>query len=83
MEQLKDDLLGFILLLFVIGWIDWAWIFGWNSRGRLGVDIRRVLRIDHRRQLHTFRLAIGWSDRVIDPGGNILNDSIFEISGVG
>ena len=29
MEQLKDDLLGFILLfVFVIGWIDWAWIFG-------------------------------------------------------
>ena len=34
MEQLKDDLLGFILLfVFVIGWIDWAWIFGVeNSR---------------------------------------------------
>tara|TARA_Y100000004_G_scaffold176308_1_gene216746 strand:- start:510 stop:662 length:153 start_codon:yes stop_codon:yes gene_type:complete len=29
MEQLKDDMIGFILLfLFVMGWIDWLWIFG-------------------------------------------------------
>lgn len=29
MDDLKDELAGFVVLLvFILGWIDWLWIFG-------------------------------------------------------